>query len=106
MTGWRMYLEVVGTLDPTARLPAGLLPGLRQLLRAGKVEAAGRLVPDDILDLFAFAGTPEQICRQVEVLAEAGVRRIEFGIRHGAPAEAGIRQEHWFPAPGWWWRSS
>jgi 5,10-methylenetetrahydromethanopterin reductase len=86
-----MYLEVVGTLDPTARLPAGLLPGLRQLLRASKVEAAGRLVPDDILDLFAFAGTPEQISRQVEVLAEAGVRRIEFGTPHGAPAEAGIR---------------
>jgi 5,10-methylenetetrahydromethanopterin reductase len=86
-----MYLDVVLELDPTIQLPEGLLSSMRQLLREGDVEAAGRLVPDDILDLFAFAGTPDQLCRQVEDLVRAGVRRVEFGTPHGEPEEEGIR---------------
>ena len=86
-----MYLDVVLELDPTVQAPEGLLASLRRFLREGDAEAAGRLVPDDILDLFAFAGTPEQISRQVEALAGAGARRVEFGTPHGDPEEEGIR---------------
>lgn len=86
-----MYLDVVLELDPTVKPPEGLLASIRRCLKEGDVEAAGRLVPDDILDLFAFAGTAEQISRQVEDLARAGARRIEFGTPHGDPEEEGIR---------------
>jgi 5,10-methylenetetrahydromethanopterin reductase len=51
-----MYLDVVGELDPT------LEPG-----------------SEPPLELFAFAGTPREIVAQVEALADAGLRRVEFG---------------------------
>jgi 5,10-methylenetetrahydromethanopterin reductase len=86
-----MYLDVVLELDPTIEPPEGLLDSIRQHLREGDAEAAGAQIPDDILDLFAFAGTPEQICRQVEDLARAGARRIEFGTPHGLWESAGIQ---------------
>lgn len=86
-----MYLDVVLELDPTVEVPDGLIASIRRHLQAGDAEGAGRQVPDDILDLFAFAGTPEQICRQVEDLVRAGARRIEFGTPHGLPEEEGIR---------------
>jgi 5,10-methylenetetrahydromethanopterin reductase len=51
-----MYLDVVGDLDPTIE--------------------SGVPAP---LELFAFAGTPAEVVSQVEALAEAGLRRVEFG---------------------------
>jgi 5,10-methylenetetrahydromethanopterin reductase len=51
-----MYLDVVGDLDPT------LAPGA-----------------DPPLEKFTLAGTPPEIVAQVEQLAAAGVRRVEFG---------------------------
>jgi 5,10-methylenetetrahydromethanopterin reductase len=86
-----MYLDVVLELDPTIQVPEGLHESIRRRVREGDLEAAGRLVPDDILDLFAFAGTPEQISRQVEALAQAGACRVELGTPHGYPEEEGIR---------------
>jgi 5,10-methylenetetrahydromethanopterin reductase len=51
----KMYTDVVAELDPT--LPPGEPP----------------------LEKFAFAGTPEEIVAHVEELADAGLRRVEFG---------------------------
>lgn len=85
-----MYLDVVMELDQTVEIPDGLIASIRQHLRSGDAEAAGRQVPDDILDLFAFAGTAEQICRQVEDLDRAGCRRVEFGTPHGLSEHEGI----------------
>jgi 5,10-methylenetetrahydromethanopterin reductase len=51
-----MYLDVVGELDPTIE------PG-----------------SEPPLELFTFAGTPAEIVAQVEKLAAAGLRRVEFG---------------------------
>ena len=51
-----MYLDVVGELDPT------LEPGT-----------------EPPLELFAFAGTPAEVVAQVEQLAAAGLKRVEFG---------------------------
>jgi 5,10-methylenetetrahydromethanopterin reductase len=51
-----MYLAVVGDLDPTLGPHA-----------------------DPPLEAFAFAGTPAEVVAQVEALAEAGLRRVEFG---------------------------
>ena len=69
----RMYLDVVGPLDPTAPVPVWTD------------------IPDDVLDRFAMAGTPEQVADQASALFDAGARRVEFGSPHGVTEEEGIR---------------
>jgi len=86
-----MYLDVVLPLDRTIELPSNLIERVGGLVREGDPHAAGDLLPDDVLDRFAFAGTPESVCRQVEDLVRAGVSRIEFGTPHGYPEEEGLR---------------
>jgi 5,10-methylenetetrahydromethanopterin reductase len=89
------YLPVVAGLDPAPGLgPAGLdaagLAAMQRLVRAGDHQGAGALVPDAVLDRFAFSGTPDQVAAQVEALFEAGATRIEFGTPHGLTAARGI----------------
>ncbi|HTZ22496.1 MAG TPA: LLM class flavin-dependent oxidoreductase [Streptosporangiaceae bacterium] len=88
------YLPVVAALDGIDLGPAGLgaaeLATMQRLVRAGDHEAAGRLVPDAVLDLFAFSGTPDQVTGQVTALLEAGATRVEFGTPHGLTAGLGI----------------
>jgi 5,10-methylenetetrahydromethanopterin reductase len=89
------YLPVVAALDGTADLgQAGLgaaeLATMQRLVDAGDHEAAGRLVPDAVLDRFAFSGTPGQVTGQVEALLGAGATRVEFGTPHGLTAARGI----------------
>ncbi|MFC7388134.1 LLM class flavin-dependent oxidoreductase [Sphaerisporangium rhizosphaerae] len=86
-----MYLAVVADLDPTAEIPDDLLVRVRDLVAAGEDRAAGELIPDDILDLFAFSGTPEQVAAQAQALIDAGAHRVEFGTPHGLDDEQGIR---------------
>jgi 5,10-methylenetetrahydromethanopterin reductase len=85
-----MYLTVVAGLDPTVTLPADLLARVQRAVAGGDHRAAGRLIPDDVLDRFAFAGTPEQVARQAQALIDAGVRRVEFGTPHGLTDERGV----------------
>jgi 5,10-methylenetetrahydromethanopterin reductase len=49
------------------------------------------VITDDLLDRFAFAGTPASVARQVRDLLDAGVARIEFGAPFGLDAETGLR---------------
>jgi 5,10-methylenetetrahydromethanopterin reductase len=85
-----MYLEVVGALDPTVELPQGLLAGLRDRLSAGDVEAAAALIPDELLERFAFAGTPEQVAAHATAVIAAGAARVEFGTPHGLSDDSGV----------------
>jgi 5,10-methylenetetrahydromethanopterin reductase len=84
------YLAAVAQLDPTTTLPAGLLARVRALVEAGDQPAAGRLLPDAVLDRFAFAGTPEQVARRAQALIDAGVSRVEFGTPHGLTGQRGV----------------
>jgi 5,10-methylenetetrahydromethanopterin reductase len=70
-----MYLPVVAELDPTFALDP---------------EQLGREIPDDVLDRFAFAGTPEQVAAHAEAVFDAGAGRIDFGTPHGVPEERGV----------------
>ena len=66
------YFEVVARLDPTlARAP--------------------ERITDDLLDRFAFAGTPEQVARHVDEVFAAGAARVEFGAPFGVEPDAGLR---------------
>jgi len=85
-----MYLAVVAGLDPTAGVPADLVTRVTALVDDGQHEAAGRLIPDDVLDLFAFAGDPEHVAERAQALIDAGVRRVEFGTPHGLTDEGGV----------------
>lgn len=87
-----MYIDAIGALDPTVEVPADALNRIRERLAVDDHEGAGALVPDDLLDRFAFSGTPEQVTAQAQRLIDAGVDRIEFGTPHGLRDEAdGIR---------------
>ncbi|WP_202610639.1 LLM class flavin-dependent oxidoreductase [Herbidospora solisilvae] len=85
-----MYLAVVAELDPTLEIPADLVARVKELVDAGRHEEAGRLIPGDLLDLFAFAGTPDQVAEQAQALIDAGVRRVEFGTPHGLSDRRGV----------------
>ena len=85
-----MYIAVVGRLDPTLVLPPELLGDVTRHVDAGEHERAGRLIPDDVLDLFAFSGTPNQVAAQAQELIDAGASRIEFGTPHGLTVRSGV----------------
>jgi 5,10-methylenetetrahydromethanopterin reductase len=85
-----LYFPVVAGLDPTLEAPAGLPDEVRRLVDAGEREAAGRLIPDALLERLAFAGTPEQVARQAAALYAAGATRVEFGTPHGLTSRRGL----------------
>ncbi len=85
-----MYLDVVGALDPTFVLPPGLADRLGHELRSSGPAAAGALVPDEVLDRFAFAGGPADVAARAIEILRAGAARVEFGTPHGLTAAEGV----------------
>ncbi len=85
-----MYLAVVAGFDATLELDPELAAALDARLAAGDRRGAAALVPDDLLDLFAFSGTPEQVAARAEGLFEAGATRVEFGTPHGLDEREGV----------------
>ncbi|MBB3664676.1 5,10-methylenetetrahydromethanopterin reductase [Prauserella sediminis] len=85
-----MYLGVVGEFDPTIEVPPELLADIKARVALGDHDGAGALIPDELLDLFAFSGTPEQVAAQAQRLIEAGVGRVEFGTPQGLDTLQGI----------------
>jgi 5,10-methylenetetrahydromethanopterin reductase len=47
-------------------------------------------ISDEVLDLFAFAGSPERIAAHAEALFAAGADRVEFGTPHGIDERRGV----------------
>jgi 5,10-methylenetetrahydromethanopterin reductase len=84
------YVDVVAELDPTIALDPELLARVRALVAVGNHQAAGALLPEEVLDRFAFAGTPQQVVLQVEAVLAAGARRVDFGTPHGEPERRGV----------------
>lgn len=85
-----MYLDVVADLDPTVVIDDELLAALRRRVAAGDHKGAGALIGDELLDRFAFAGSPTDIIAQTESLFDAGACRVEFGTPHGLSDTRGI----------------
>jgi 5,10-methylenetetrahydromethanopterin reductase len=85
-----MYIDVVGALDPTFEIPAGVLEQIRAERRVSGPEAAAKLVPDEVLDRFAFAGTPDAVAEHALDVLSAGADRIDFGTPHGTTDDHGL----------------
>lgn len=86
-----LYLPVVAPLDPTVTIEPELINRLTTAVQTNEMDIAARLISDDLLNRFAFAGRAEDIIRQAERLLAAGAGRVEFGTPHGLDAAAGIR---------------
>jgi 5,10-methylenetetrahydromethanopterin reductase len=86
------YLPVVAPLDPTLQIEPELIERLRRHVNQQEMEAAARLISDNLLNRFAFAGDSTDLIQQGAELFEAGVHRIEFGTPHGLEkSEVGIQ---------------
>lgn len=70
-----LYLPVVAGRDPTVDVDP---------------DVPADEIPDDVLDLFAFAGEPARIAEHARRLFDAGVDRVEFGTPHGIDETRGV----------------
>jgi 5,10-methylenetetrahydromethanopterin reductase len=68
-----LYLPVVAGHDPTV-----------------DVDLEAPEISDEVLDLFAFAGSPERIAEHADALFAAGADRVEFGTPHGIDERRGV----------------
>ncbi len=84
------YLAVVAELDPVTELPPGFADELGALVAAGREEDAGALIPDEVLDLFAFSGTPGHVAALAQRVLDAGADRVDFGTPHGLADAEGV----------------
>jgi 5,10-methylenetetrahydromethanopterin reductase len=86
-----LYLPVVGPLDPTAEVDPERFSRMTSLSEAGREDEAAALITDEMLDRFAFAGTPEQVAGHARDVLDAGARRVDFGPPLGIDTRAGAR---------------
>ncbi len=78
-----LYLPVVIPLDPTVEIAPDLIARLQQHANQQTFADGAKLISDDLLDKFAFAGNAADIIGQCERLFAAGASRVEFGTPHG-----------------------
>jgi 5,10-methylenetetrahydromethanopterin reductase len=80
----------VGALDRTFHMSADVLQQIRHEMQVSGAEAASKLVPDEVLDRFAFAGTPAAVAEHALDVLKAGADRVDFGTPHGASDDHGL----------------
>ncbi|MFG1761189.1 LLM class flavin-dependent oxidoreductase [Micromonospora echinofusca] len=85
-----MYLAVVAALDPNVDIDPELLARIQRHVARQEHDAAGALIGGDLLDLFAFSGTPEHVAAQAAAVFDAGATRVEFGTPHGLTPTGGV----------------
>ncbi len=85
-----LYLPIVATLDPTVDVEPELLARLRTAAARYDFDAAGRLISDELLARFAFAGAPADLIEQTVALLDAGAARVEYGTPHGLAPQKGV----------------
>ena len=82
--------QVIAGLDRTLDVDPALLDKMETLLRSHQYAEAGALIPDDLLDKFTFAGTPEEVAAHAAAVYDAGATRIEFDSPFGLTPASGI----------------
>tara|TARA_R110001599_G_scaffold353231_1_gene591052 strand:- start:136998 stop:137981 length:984 start_codon:yes stop_codon:yes gene_type:complete len=86
-----LYLPVVAELDPTVQIDPGVLAGIKSAAANYDFAAATAFISDELLAVFALAGTPADIVEQTQALFEAGASRVEYGTPHGLSDDSGLR---------------
>jgi 5,10-methylenetetrahydromethanopterin reductase len=86
-----LYLPVIAGLDSQVQLEPALLARLKAAADRFDFEAGARLVSDELLRSFAFAGTPDEVAEHAVALLQAGAGRVEFGTPHGLLPAEGLR---------------
>lgn len=84
------YLDVVAPFDTTVEVPEAMRKAVRHALQRDDLDSAAAAIPDQVLDRFAFAGTPHDVTRQVLALFDAGASRVELGTPHGLHGPSGL----------------
>ncbi|WP_202915077.1 MULTISPECIES: LLM class flavin-dependent oxidoreductase [unclassified Mycolicibacterium] len=84
------YFDVVARFDPTVTVDPELQERVHRYCAAGDFTQAGRLIPDDLLGLFAFSGTPADVAEHAASILDAGAQRVEFDTPFGLTPESGI----------------
>ena len=82
--------QVIAGLDRTLDVDPALLDKMETLLGPIEYAEAGALIPDDLLDKFTFAGTPEEVAAHAAAVYDAGATRIEFDSPFGLTPASGI----------------
>ncbi len=86
-----LYLPVVADLDPSLNLDPELMTRIRATADRYAYDEAASLISDDLLRLFAFAGTPDEVAAHAHEVFAHGADRVEFGTPHGLTPQAGLR---------------
>lgn len=86
-----LYLPVVMDLDKTLEIDGDRRLEIRDSAARGEYENVARLISDELLQKFAFAGTVDDVAAQTRALFEAGASRVEFGTPHGFSEQEGMR---------------
>jgi 5,10-methylenetetrahydromethanopterin reductase len=86
-----LYLPVVAEFDPTLQLEPELLARIRAAAGRYAFDEAAALISDEVLDRFAFAGTPDEVAEHAAAIFAKGASRVEFGTPHGLTPQEGLR---------------
>jgi 5,10-methylenetetrahydromethanopterin reductase len=82
-----MYVDVVAPFDTTLDLDPEFLHRLKALIAAGEVEAAGAMIPDDLLSKFVVCGTPSEVIEHLQAIRDAGAQRVDTSAPSGLSSE-------------------
>ena len=106
----RVLSQMVSYFGPYLEAPAlatiGLSPGdfapLLRLVEAGRYDEAANLVTDEMTDL-AIRGTPDDVIRRIETIADMGITQVSLGGPLGPDPDEAIRLMGKFVIP--WFNS-
>jgi len=85
------YLPIVAPLDPTYDMDPDWHTRLSQASQRADWDTAATLIPDEILDRFAYAGDPHDLIALLERARAGGIDRVDLGTPHGLEPAVGIR---------------
>jgi 5,10-methylenetetrahydromethanopterin reductase len=68
-----LYLSMFPNIAKETGLPEPFMASVREMFHAEGIEAAAQQVPDDVVDLLAAAGTPEECRARIDQYRRAGV---------------------------------
>jgi 5,10-methylenetetrahydromethanopterin reductase len=84
------YFDVIAEFDQTLDVDPELLARIRGHCNVNEYAEAGWFIPDDLLGLFAFCGTPREVAEHAAAILDSGARRVEFDTPFGLTPASGI----------------